>query len=138
MRIVSIGIVVAWLAIAGIIMPVFAEEPRDILENIADNLGNFELSPVPKGAYWYDTDMHMYKYNQYEIDITCDPVQAKIEINGEYAGIAPGRCSFTGNISDEGFITVKAIPIDPGFKPGKKILKGRAPLPKTMAFTLSR
>ena len=138
MRIVPVGIIAIWMTLAGISMPVLAEEPGNVLDKIADNLGNFELSPVPQGSYWYDTDMHMYKYNQYEIDVACDPVQAKIEINGEYAGIAPGRCSFTGSHPDDGFITVRAVPVDPGFKPEKKILKGSVPLPKTMEFRLSR
>ena len=138
MRTLSVRIIAACMILAGTNMPGLAEEPKDIIENIVDNLGNFEISPIPQGAYWYDTDMQMYKYNQYEIDVACDPVQAKIEINGEYAGIAPGRCSFTGSHPDDGFITVRAIPVDPGFKPEKKILKGSVPLPKTMEFRLSR
>jgi hypothetical protein len=118
--------------------PLLAEEPKDALKNLGDTLGDFELCPVPKGQYWFDPDNRIYNYNQYAIDVDCEPAMARVEINGQYVGTAPGTCLFTGKHREDEFVTVKVIPIDPGYKGSKKVFKGTKPLPAEIGFKVER
>ena len=43
-------------------------------------LGSFKLGSVQENNYWYDG--RSYEYNEYKIEITSEPVQAKVSWNG--------------------------------------------------------
>ena len=120
------------------VAPLLAEEPKDALKNLGDTIGSLELCPVPKGQYWFDSDLRIYNYNQYAIDVDCVPAMARVEINGQYVGTAPGTCHFTGKHREDEFVTVKVIPIDPGYKEAKKVFKGTKPLPTEIGFKVER
>lgn len=109
-----------------------------VTDKIEDPLSAIRLPDAPKGSFWYDVDTHSTYYNQYMIDITSDPVPARIEIDGKYFATAPGSFPYTGQIYDRSRVKITAKPIDPGYKPAAKVLNGSRRLPKEMSFQLER
>ena len=59
------------------------------LKTATEDIGGFELSPVQPGQYWYDPETKTFSYNDYRIDVACDPVPARILINDQLIGSAP-------------------------------------------------
>ena len=55
---------------------------KGIQENEGLNkVGSFQLNPVQPNDYWYNGKS--YEYNDYKIQITSQPYQAKIKWNGK-------------------------------------------------------
>ena len=58
----------------------------ETLKGIQDNeglkkIGSFQLNPVQDNTYWYSG--RSYEYNEYQIEITTEPVPAKIHGTGK-------------------------------------------------------
>jgi hypothetical protein len=106
--------------------------------DISETIGEFEISPTAPNDYWFDADENSYSYNEYVIEITSEPVNAKILWNGKYINRTPTNYPFTGEVSSYDYIVIKAIPIDPGVPRGEKILTGNKPLPRKIHFTLTK
>lgn len=103
---------------------------------VLDKCGSFQLNPVEKNNYWYNGTT--YEYNLYEIRITSEPGGARIIWDGKYAGTTPFSHPFTGSVEKGDRIGIRAIPLDPDYKPQDTVLKVARELPREINFVLER
>jgi hypothetical protein len=104
--------------------------------NAAKTMGSFQLNPVRLNDYWYNGTS--YEYNQYEIKIVSEPVNAKIRWNGKYIGTTPFVYKFSGTLDKGERITVHAIPMDENTPAQEASLKVREELPREVRFDFNR
>ncbi len=97
-------------------------------------VGSFELNPVQPNNYWYNGQS--YEYNEYEIEITAGPGQAKIQWAGKTIGTTPFVYRFTGILDKDDYIKVRAIPIDGNLPAQEAMLRVRKELPRKIHFDL--
>ncbi len=98
--------------------------------------GAFELNPVRPNSYWYNGNS--YEYNEYEIEITAGPSQARIEWDGKVIGTTPFIYGFTGILDKDDYIRVRAVPMDGRFPAQEATLRIRKELPRKIHFDLER
>ena len=113
----------------------------DTLKGIQENeglkrIGSFQLNTVHPNSYWYNGKS--YEYNEYEIEITTEPVSAKIRWNGKTIGITPFVYHFSGVLDTDDRITVNAMPIDENLPAQEAVLMIRTELPRKIHFDLRK
>jgi hypothetical protein len=113
----------------------------ETLKNIQNDdrlntIGSFELNPVQPNSYWYNGKS--YEYNEYEIEITAGPTQAKIDWGGKIIGTTPFVYRFTGIADKDDYIKLRAIPIDENISVQEAVLRIRTELPRKIHFDLSK
>jgi hypothetical protein len=113
------------------------ETLKEIRENEGLNkIGSFKLNPVQPNNYWYDGKS--YEYNEYKIEITTEPVQAKIRWSGKIIGTTPFVYNFSGVLDVDDRVVVCAIPIDENLPAQEATLRIRKELPRKIHFDLKR
>lgn len=101
-----------------------------------NKMGSFQLNPVQPNNYWYNGKS--YEYNEYEIEITTEPVSAKIQWDGKTIGTTPFIYHFSGILDIDDRIVVRAIPIDKNLPGQEAVLKIRMELPRKIHFNLRK
>jgi hypothetical protein len=99
-------------------------------------IGSFELNPVQPNNYWYNGKS--CEYNEYEIEITAGPGQAKIQWSGKTIGTTPFIYRFTGILDKDEYIKVRAIPIDGNLPAQEAMFRVRKELPRKIHFDLGK
>ena len=99
-------------------------------------LGSFKLGSVNENNYWYDGKS--YEYNEYKIEITSEPVQAKVLWNGKAVGKTPFIYSYSGTLDRDERVVMRAIPIDGELSAQEAVLKVRTELPRKIHFDLRK
>jgi hypothetical protein len=99
-------------------------------------IGSFELNPVAPNNYWYDGKS--YEYSEYQIEITAEPVKARIKWNGKVIGTTPFIYRFTGTLDRDDHVTVSAIPLDENIPAQEATLRVRTELPRKIHFDLDK
>ena len=100
------------------------------------SIGSFELNPVQPNAYWYNGKT--YEYNEYQIEITAEPCQAKVQWDGKAIGTTPFLYQFTGTLDRDDYIKIRAIPMDENLSAQEAVLRVRTELPRKMHFDLRK
>lgn len=113
----------------------------ETLKGIQENeglkkIGSFQLNPVQPNSYWYNGKS--YEYNEYEIKITAEPSQAKIQWDGKTIGVTPLVYYFTGILDKDDYIKMRAIPIDDNLPAQEAALRIRTELPRKIHFNLQK
>lgn len=98
-------------------------------------IGSFELNPVNQNSYWYNGKS--YEYNEYEIEMTASPVQAKIQWEGKTIGTTPFIYRFSGTLDKAEYIKLKAIPVHNEASAQEARLKIKTELPRKIHFDTS-
>lgn len=101
-----------------------------------NKFGSFELNPVQPNGYWYDGTS--YEYNEYEIEITSEPDQARIQWAGKMIGTTPFIYHFTGILDRDDYIKIRAIPVDESIPAQETVLRVRTELPRKIHFDLNK
>ena len=104
-------------------------------ENL-NTMTSFELNPVQPNNYWYNGKS--YEYNEYEIEITAGPGQARIQWNGKLIGTTPLIYKFTGILDKDDYIRVRVLPIDENVPAQDATLRVRTELPRKIHFDLKK
>lgn len=113
------------------------ETLREIQQSEAvKNIGSFQLNPVHPDTYWYDGKS--YEYNEYKIEITSEPVQARIDWSGRVIGTTPLVYAFTGTLDRDEYLRLRAIPIDSSMAAQEATLRIRTELPRKIHFDLRK
>ncbi len=113
------------------------ETLKGIQENEGLNkIGSFQLNPVQPNNYWYNG--YSYEYNEYEIEITTEPVTAKIQWNGKTIGTTPFVHRFTGTLDRDDYVKVRAVPMDENLQAQEAVLRIRSELPRQIHFDLQK
>ena len=113
------------------------ETLKGIQENEGLNeIGSFQLNPVQENSYWYNGKS--YEYNEYQIEITTEPVSAKIQWNGKTIGTTPFVYRFSGVLDIDDRIVVSAAPIDENLPAQEATLRIRKELPRKIHFDLNK
>jgi hypothetical protein len=99
-------------------------------------IGSFELNPVQSNNYWYNGKS--YEYNEYEIEITSEPVQARIQWNGKNIGATPFVYRFTGILDRDEYVIVRAVPVDESMPAQEAKFRVRTELPRKIHFDLRK
>jgi len=112
-----------------------------VLKEIQENeglkkAGSLQLNPAQENSYWYNGAS--YEYNEYKIEITSEPVSAKIQWAGKTIGATPMIYSFSGVLDRDERLVVRAIPIDENMPAQEAILRIRTELPRKIHFDLHR
>jgi len=108
-----------------------------VRENEAvERIGSFRLSPVKPNNYWYDGVS--YEYNEYEINITSEPCEAKIQWAGKTIGTTPFVYRFTGTLDRDEYVRVRAIPLNGELPAQEAALRIRTELPREIHFRLDK
>ncbi len=102
--------------------------------DVGKTIGSFQLNPVQANAYWYDGKT--YEYNEYEIEITAQPVQARVQWGGKTIGTTPFIYRFSGTLDKDDYIVVRAIPLDESMPAQEASLRIRTELPRKIHFKL--
>lgn len=97
-------------------------------------VGAFQLNPVQVNSYWYNGAS--YEYNEYKIEITSEPVEAKIRWGDKMIGTTPLIYPFSGTLDRDEKVVVRAIPMDENLPAQEAVLKIRTELPKKIHFNL--
>ncbi|MFH1190064.1 MAG: hypothetical protein V1682_05170 [Candidatus Omnitrophota bacterium] len=113
----------------------------ETLEGIRANeglnkIGSFQLNPVQENSYWYNG--RSYEYNEYEIEITAEPVPAKIRWDGKTIGTTPFIYRFSGILDIDDRVVVNAVPIDKNLPAQEATLRIRDELPRKIHFDLQK
>ena len=101
-----------------------------------NTLGSFKLGSVQENNYWYDGKS--YEYNEYKIEITSEPVQAKIQWNGKTIGTTPFVYSYSGTLDRDERVVMQAIPVDSELPAQEAVLRVRTELPRKINFDLRK
>lgn len=110
---------------------------KEIQENEGlKKAGSLQLNPVQENGYWYNGKS--YEYNEYKIEITAEPVQAKIQWGGLTIGTTPFIYRFSGVLDTDDRIVVCAIPIDEKLPAQEAVLRIRKELPRKIHFDLQK
>ena len=113
------------------------ETLKGIQENEGLNkIGSYQLNPVQSNSYWYNGKS--YEYNEYEIEITAEPMSAKIRWNGKAIGTTPFVYRFSGILDKDDRIVVLAIPVDENLPAQESVLRIRTELPRKIHFDLQK
>ena len=99
-------------------------------------IGSFELNPVHPNNYWYNGNS--YEYNEYQIEITAMPGQARIQWDGKTIGKTPLLYSFSGVLDRDDRVVIRAIPVDEKLPAQEAVLKIRTELPRKIHFDLQK
>lgn len=99
-------------------------------------LGSFELNPVQENSYWYDG--RSYEYNDYAIQVTSEPVPAKIKWNGRLIGTTPFTYRYSGILDRDDRVVVRAVPLDENIPAQEAVLRVRTELPRNINFDLRK
>lgn len=111
------------------------EALKNIREDSALNsAGSFELNPVRPNSYWYDGKS--YEYNQYEIEITAEPVRADVQWNGEAIGTTPFIYRFSGVLDKGDYVRVRMVPLHKEMAAQEAVLHVMTELPRKIHFDL--
>lgn len=110
-----------------------------ILKEIQENeglkkVGSLQLNPIQENSYWYNGTS--YEYNEYKIEITSEPVAAKIQWAGKTIGITPMIYPFSGVLDRDERVIVRAIPIDENMPAQEAVFRVRTELPRKIHFDL--
>lgn len=113
----------------------------ETLKEVQDNpglsrIGSLELNPVHENSYWYDGTS--YEYNEYAIQVTSEPVPAKIQWNGKAIGTTPFTYRYTGILDRDERVIVRAIPLDGSLSSQEAVLRVRTELPRNINFDLRK
>jgi hypothetical protein len=110
---------------------------KGIQENEGLNkVGSFRLNPVQPNSYWYDGTS--YEYNEYKIEITSEPVKARIRWSDKTIGTTPFVYRFSGVVDKDDRIIIHAIPMDENMPAQEAILRIRTELPRKIHFKLDK
>jgi len=113
------------------------ETLREVQDSPALNaLGSFKLGSVQENNYWYDGKS--YEYNEYKIEITSEPVQAKVRWNGKTIGTTPFVYSYSGTLDRDERVVIQATPIDGELPAQEAVLRIRTELPRQINFDLRK
>ncbi len=99
-------------------------------------VGSFKLGSVQENNYWYDGKS--YEYNEYKIEMTSEPVEAKVQWNGKTIGKTPFVYSYTGTLDKGERVVMQAIPVDNELPAQEAILRVRTELPRQVHFDLRK
>ena len=99
-------------------------------------IGSFELHPVRENSYWYSGNS--YEYNEYAIQVTSEPVSAKVQWNGKTIGTTPFTYRYSGTLDRDDDITVRAIPLDGSLPAQEAVLRVRTELPRNINFNIGK
>lgn len=99
-------------------------------------LGSFKLGSVQENNYWYDGKS--YEYNEYKIEITSEPVSAKIKWNGKTIGTTPLVYSYSGTLDRDERVVMRAIPVDVELPAQEAVFRVRTELPRQINFDLRK
>ena len=99
-------------------------------------IGSLELNPVRENSYWYNGKS--YEYNEYKIQITSEPVPAKIQWDGKTIGKTPFIYRYSGTLDRDDRVIVRAIPIDGDLPAQEAVLRVRTELPRNINFDLNK
>ena len=102
----------------------------------AKTAGSFQLNPVQPNNYWYNGTT--YEYNDYEIRIVSENIQAKIKWNDKYIGTTPFVYKVTGTVDKGDRVNVIAIPMDENMQAQEATLKVRDELPREVHFDFNQ
>jgi len=97
-------------------------------------VGSFKLGSVQENNYWYDGKS--YEYNEYKIEITSEPVSAKIQWNGKTIGTTPLVYSYSGTLDRDERVVMRAIPVDVELPAQEAVFRVRTELPRQINFDL--
>ena len=110
---------------------------KEIQENEGlKKIGSLQLNPVQPNNYWYNGKS--YEYNEYEIEITTEPTQAKIRWNGKSIGTTPFVYRYSGILDIDDRVVVAAIPMDDKLPAQEATLRIRTELPRKIHFDLRK
>ena len=98
--------------------------------------GSFQLSPVQPNNYWYNGIS--YDYNQYEIKIVSEPVNARVKWDNKYIGTTPFVYKFSGSLDKGDRIRVQAMPLDENLPAQEASLKVTTELPREIHFDFNK
>ena len=99
-------------------------------------VGSFKLGSVQENNYWYDGKS--YAYNEYKIEITSEPVSAKIQWNGKTIGTTPLVYSYSGTLDRDERVVMRAIPVDVELPAQEAVFRVRTELPRQINFDLRK
>ena len=101
-----------------------------------NTVGSFELDPLRANSYWYDGKS--YEYNEYQIEVTAEPSEAKVEWAGKIIGTTPFIYHFTGILDRDDYIKIRAMPVDENLPAQETVLRVRTELPRKIHFDLRK
>ena len=99
-------------------------------------VGSFKLGSINENNYWYDGKS--YEYNEYKIEITSEPVPAKIQWNGKIIGTTPLVYNYSGILDRDERVVMRAIPLDGELPAQEAVLRVRTELPRKINFDLQK
>jgi len=99
-------------------------------------LGSLKLGSIEDNNYWYDGKS--YEYNGYKIEMTSEPVSAKIQWNGKNIGATPLVYSYSGILDRDEHVVMRAIPLDSKLPAQEAIFRVRTELPRKIHFDLRK
>jgi len=99
-------------------------------------IGSFKLGSVEDNNYWYDG--RSYEYNEYKIEITSEPVPAKVLWGGKTIGITPFIYSYSGTLDRDERVVMQAVPVDSTLPTQEAVLRVRTELPRKIHFDLRK